>query len=415
MKIYSLKKLVEIARHKSPFYKKLYKNIKTSNFHLSDLPIIDPAEFWKANTNKNNRIITGPARHGILLRSGGTTGHPKTSVFSSEEWLTLCEITAIKVNKSKLVQAGDRVTNMFVYGSLYGGFLVIHNMLQGSSVHTLELPIGIGQELNVEEAVMIIKELNANVIITPPYAAVSIAHYIKSNKIKGIHIDRFLYAADMFLDSQYQYIKSVFPKATISSSGYASTDAGFLGFADSTCKMNEYRTDDQFTIMEIVDEKTGKVIEDENIKGRLLATNLTKTLMPVIRYPVGDLAMWCEPKGSKFRKLKLMGRRTKKYKQLTFRGVEYSYQDLYDVINHSKHIGSILGFQIVLSGKKIEFKIACETKNRYSIKLAKNEIKRILFDSIPGINKNLIEITIFDVLDLSFVTRGYKSIKIVEV
>lgn len=414
MKRYSLKQLVKIAKQKSPFYKKLYKNVKTSNFRLSDLPIIDSAEFWKANTNKNNQVITEFERHGILLRSGGTTGHPKTTVFSSEEWSALSEIMSMKMNKAKLLKAGDRVANMFVYGSMYGGFLIVNNMVQRSAVRILELPIGMGKELNIKETVALIKELKVNVIMTLPYTAVSITHYIKSNKIKGVNIDRFLYGGDTFLDSQYQYIKSVFPKATIFSSGYASSDVGFLGNSDSTCKINEYRTDDQFTIMEIIDEKTGEVIEEENIKGRLVATNLTKILMPVIRYPVGDLAMWREPKGSKCRKLKLMGRRTKKYKQLTFGGVEYSYNDLYDIINTSKNVGHILGFQILLSDKKIEFKIALVANNKINIQLAKKEIRQILFDSIPGIDENLIEISIVEGFDLSFV-KSYKSIKIIEV
>jgi hypothetical protein len=125
--------------------------------------------------------------------------------------------------------------------------------------------------------------------------------------------------------------------------------------------------------------------------------------------------MWCEPKGSKFRKLKLMGRPTKKYKQLTFGDVAYTYQDFYNIISKSKYIGSVLAFQILLSNRKIELKIACTTNNSKLIKKAKSEIKQILFDSIPGINKSFIEITIVEVFDMSFVTRVYKSIKIIEV
>jgi phenylacetate-CoA ligase len=37
-------------------------------------------------------------------------------------------------------------------------------------------------------------------------------------------------------------------------------------------------------------------------------TNLTRTLMPIVRYPVGDRASWCEPAGTPQRKFALQGR-----------------------------------------------------------------------------------------------------------
>jgi len=62
------------------------------------------------------------------------------------------------------------------------------------------------------------------------------------------------------------------------------------------------------TIMEIVDEETLEVISEEGRPGKLLVTNLNRKLMPLIRYPVGDVAMWTEPPGTANRRFKLMGR-----------------------------------------------------------------------------------------------------------
>jgi phenylacetate-CoA ligase len=65
---------------------------------------------------------------------------------------------------------------------------------------------------------------------------------------------------------------------------------------------------DRANIIEIVDADTGEVISETGRVGRVLITNLTRKLMPIIRYPAGDLAMWMESAETPYRKFKLQGR-----------------------------------------------------------------------------------------------------------
>lgn len=58
-------------------------------------------------------------------------------------------------------------------------------------------------------------------------------------------------------------------------------------------------------MLEIVDAETGKVITEPSRAGRLLQTDLTRRLQPMIRYPVGDLAEWIDVEDGIFR---LLGR-----------------------------------------------------------------------------------------------------------
>ena len=62
------------------------------------------------------------------------------------------------------------------------------------------------------------------------------------------------------------------------------------------------------TIIELVDEDTGELIREPGRPGKVILTNLTRLLMPVIRYPAGDRAMWVEPEASPCRKFALLGR-----------------------------------------------------------------------------------------------------------
>ena len=59
------------------------------------------------------------------------------------------------------------------------------------------------------------------------------------------------------------------------------------------------------TLVEIVDDETGEPITVEGVPGRLIVTNLFRTLMPIIRYPVGDRAEWADVERRHFR---LVGR-----------------------------------------------------------------------------------------------------------
>ena len=67
MKVYSVKKLIALARRTSKFYKQLYKHIKGLKFHFTDLPVINESAFWKANSQKYNQVITQPQPYGMVL------------------------------------------------------------------------------------------------------------------------------------------------------------------------------------------------------------------------------------------------------------------------------------------------------------------------------------------------------------
>ena len=103
-------------------------------------------------------------------------------------------------------------------------------------------------------------------------------------------------------------LKTVFPNVRIASIGYASVDAGLIGASSRDCALGEHRAFEPHTLLEIVDELTGEVIEECDRTGLLVVTNLTRRLMPLLRYPVGDRACWREPSTTPMRKFALKGR-----------------------------------------------------------------------------------------------------------
>jgi phenylacetate-CoA ligase len=116
------------------------------------------------------------------------------------------------------------------------------------------------------------------------------------------------HGGESLFGAQLQMLRRVLPNARIASIGYASVDAGLIGVSTRDCALGEHRMLEHHSVLEIIDEVSGAVIEECDRNGKLVMTNLTRRLMPVIRYPVGDLACWRELPGTPMRKFALMGR-----------------------------------------------------------------------------------------------------------
>ena len=304
--IWTVEDLVRYVRARSPFYRALYASLPERVSSLESLPILDQGEFWRANGLENNAVLTGPLHDGIVFKSGGTTGSPKFSVFSKAEWAAFNVLFGRGIAASN-VKAGDRVANLFYAGQLYGSFLFINKSLEESPVDVLQLPIG--GATSVAETAQLIADFRVNVVAGVPTTILELAEHAAAKGLAGrIKLERALFGGEAMYPDQRERLAEVFPGIRALSIGYASTDAGPLGYVDDSCAPGEHRTFGGATVLEIVDEATRRPIEETGREGLLVATDLGRSLMPILRYPVGDRGMWLEPKGTKDRKFLLMGR-----------------------------------------------------------------------------------------------------------
>ncbi len=292
--------LIAFVRRHSPFYRKLYAGLPTKA-RLADLPVLSQEEFWNANGLEGNRVLTGPMRDGVVFKSGGTTGSPKFSVFSQEEWRVFNAAFGAGI-AAGIVAPGDRVVNLFYVGQLYGSFLFINKSFEECPVGVLQLPVSGSTEL--EETLRIIRDFRADTLAGVPTTILNLAERAP----RKMRIKKILFGGEPMYEDQRRRLRRIWPGVRIHSIGYASTDAGLLGYSDRSCGPGEHRSFGRDTILEIVDEVTGKPIAREGREGVIIVTNLTRTLMPIVRYPVGDRGLWVEPRGTKDRKFRLMGR-----------------------------------------------------------------------------------------------------------
>jgi len=118
-------------------------------------------------------------------------------------------------------------------------------------------------------------------------------------------VELLLFGGDLLFADLRPILARAFPKAAVSSIGYASNDAGLVGGPVPGDDVRVHESFPHYTVVELVDDATGAPITAAGVPGRVVVTNLFRTLMPIIRYPAGDRAEWVEPDCRRFR---LVGR-----------------------------------------------------------------------------------------------------------
>ncbi|WP_047243133.1 phenylacetate--CoA ligase family protein [Chromobacterium subtsugae] len=299
-----LKSLVDHARRHSPFYRQLYRALPAEGWRLSDLPPADPDHYWRGSqTLRDWPVLTAPLDDGHVFKTGGSTSEGKLSVFSRAEWQAF--VQAFGGGVARQLRAGDRVANLFFAGDLYTSLLFIHGALSRAPLPLVEFPF----TCNVDDAVLAdaIRRYEINALTGVPAQLLRFAHHLAHAGQTLAGVDTVLYGGESLFGEQLALLKQAFPQARIASVGCASVDAGLIGYAEPGCRHGEHRVFDDDSLVEILDEASGEPISETGRCGVLTLTNLQRRLMPVIRYPTGDLACWREPPGPA-RKFALQGR-----------------------------------------------------------------------------------------------------------
>ncbi|MFC4157932.1 phenylacetate--CoA ligase family protein [Chitinimonas lacunae] len=307
----TLSQLVAHARHHSPYYARRLAALPEQGWQLHDLPLTDPADYWQDSESLDGwPVLSGAVDDAHVFKTGGSTGQGKLAVYRRSEWRHF--VTAFGEAMAAQLQAGDRVANLFFAGDLYTSFLFIHGALAHAPLPVLEFPFtGAVESATLAEA---IHRYRINVLACVPAQLLRFADHLDRHGLTLPEVNTVLYGGESLFAAQLPQLKRVLPKARFASIGYASVDAGLLGASAPDCTLGEHRVFDGDTLVEIVDEHSGEPIEECGRTGVLVVTNLTRTLMPLLRYPVGDLAAWTEVAGTPRRKFVLCGRASQSHR-----------------------------------------------------------------------------------------------------
>lgn len=331
MKVWKPLELAHFAREHSPFYRELYGKHELESWQ--EIPILAQDHFWEHNQFAASRVLTG-AQEGMLFRSGGTTGNPKFSIFTMDEWEAFTGEFATGMDQAGFAD-GDSVANLFYAGDLYASFLFINKSIEKMRTRVISLPVG--GHLTFESMIECLNTYRANVICGVPTTLMNLR---AATDKPLVGIKKIFYGGESLFDDQLELLRETFPNAHFSSIGYASVDGGHLGYSEAGDLRGIHRVFVKTSLMEIIDEETSEVITAANRPGKLVYTNLIRSLMPIIRYPVGDSASWIP--GYVGERFQLLGR-TDEGARLG--PVTFNRDDFVAILKKLEITTSVLGFQ----------------------------------------------------------------------
>ncbi len=228
---------------------------------------------------------------GYIFSSGGTTGEPKYVHFSYEEFDATTDLLAENLRAQGL-KPGMTVANLFVAGNLWSSFMAVEKALE--KIGAIQLPVGgLCAQDNI---VQYLRKFTPDVVMGIPSLLVSLAEYAETQNQK-LNIPNVFYAGEALSSMRQEYLRKSWGTTSFGSAGYASVDAGAIGYQCKECGPGEHHV---FT--DLIDLK---IIEEEAV-----VTSLLRTTMPVRNYRTGDKIEWITDCtcGRTDRRFKLLGR-----------------------------------------------------------------------------------------------------------
>ena len=229
---------------------------------------------------------------GYVFSSGGTTGDPKYVHFSYEEFDLTTDMLAYNF-EAQGIKRGMTVANLFVTGNLWSSFLAVEKALE--KIGAIQLPIG--GLCPSENILTYLNKFKPDVVLGIPSLLVMNA---EQSQVMGLNlkIPKIFYAGEAMSQTRREYLEKVWGTSYFGSAGYASVDAGVIGYQ---CLHSETGVHHLFS--DLVDLK---IIEGEGV-----VTSLTRASMKIKNYATGDRLEWVEGDcscGRKDRRFKLLGR-----------------------------------------------------------------------------------------------------------
>ena len=281
---------VRFARETTPFYRERLKSYEAGARHpLAAVPLLTTDDLRKHIPPFGRDLLSSDTRDYTVFQSGGTTGVPKTSVFSHEELDAIDGPNARGFVAVGLTPA-DRVANLFAVGGLYASFVHINRMLQ--QYGCTNFPFTNHSEVEFIRTVVDLFKINVFTGITSVVLN-ALRGIAAGGGTKGFQIERVLYGGEHIYEADKEEIRAAFGTKIIAAPGYGTVDSWYIGYQCEACPTAVFHAHDDQCYIEIVDEETGRHCEPHEV-GMVYVTTPPRKVTPIVRYRVGDRAKWLD-------------------------------------------------------------------------------------------------------------------------
>lgn len=369
-----LKNLIDYARGRSSYYHDALPDITISQARdLEKFPRLD-AETLRTNTPPAGRaLLTGPLEGAYIFASGGSTGAPKFSFFSLEEWEEVTDILAAIYQKAGVTK-GDTVANLFMAGNMWTSFLAATEALE--KLGCIKLPIA--GNVDVNSTLGFLTMFTPTVLLGLPSLLVRLAELVEERGA-DLRVRTVLYGGEAMSREARLYLEEVLGATTVASAGYASVDAGPVGYQTLDLPVGHHHLLYDYQFLEFLDPETGEPVADGDV-GEITVTCLRRRLMPLIRYRTGDLGRWVDSKAWVF---ELKGRIGDRIRIGT---ADVYPADVARTLDQLDGVGHIFQLIITKQGPKDHLQIKVERSSRGG-KVSADRVKEALLENLSELEE----------------------------
>ena len=300
-----LRNIVNVAKEKSPLLSKRYKGIGFDDFDsFRKIPFLSGDDYKKYLPPSGDGILTQVLKGGYVFSSGGTTGKPKSVYRSIDEQ----HFNSVRLGKGlglSVFGEDDIVANLLFAGNMWASFVSFSQALEHTGCRILP----IAGNHSMDEIVTNLINFEANAIITIPSVLLSVAEYVQNNNI-DLKIKKVATGGEHLFKEAKDYLSKTLGVEQFASTGYTTNDTGAIGYQCEYMSGVLHHVHEDLHYVEILDIDTNEPAEVGKI-GKIVVTNLQRTVMPTIRYEVGDVGRWVDMEckcGRKTRVFELLGR-----------------------------------------------------------------------------------------------------------
>jgi len=325
----NLRRLIQKARKKSPYFNKLYAHLPNTTFiKLNDLPVTSKVDLmgefdnWltdrsltlaQAREHMNSMDNLGvPIGQYAVFRTSGSSGEPAVIVIPSSVVEFIFGITLARLSKRQLtaeIKIQKAGTNIIITGGnghfAGAGFDKLRQKLTPPIARKFTF---IPAEQAIGETVKQLNEAEqiAEILIYPSMLAI-----LTSEQEMGrleIEPKRIKVAGETFTPELRKRVEKAFPSLEFGIiNSYACTECLFMAFE---CDCGRQHVPEDWVILEAVDENN-QLVPDGELSTTALLTVLSNHVQPFIRYDIGDRLRFYRdpcPCGSPFKSFQIEGR-----------------------------------------------------------------------------------------------------------
>lgn len=277
--------MLEAAR-RSPYYAERFRTLgEVRTFDdWQRVPMLTRNDLFTNTYPATHNMLTAPLSDAIVSSTGGSSGVARTIVLSHIEWDSFCEAQG-EAFRLLGVRPDDIVANLFIAGHLWPSFLGVHEMIK----HCGGVHLPISANIGVEEAYEICKKYEPTVMVSLPTMFVFMADLAKKEGYVFKNLRLIAYAGEQLSREAEAHVRKWLGVKEIKALAYSSADCGIMGYQCPECGFATYHAPSATQLIEIVNPDTLRPVEPGET-GEVIITSLTRTLQPLIRYRIGDMA-----------------------------------------------------------------------------------------------------------------------------